>query len=145
MFSGVIEGGISLILGVAGGIFIIGQMNASAKRNAEDIGAIKSLMKDHQDNLRAMIEKNMQDTRILLDTNKEHQREALEREISHIKDLLNVSSAETREDIKRLEAAQKSSNMVKERLALAEASLKSLHKRLDVEPQLVYHDKEEQD
>lgn len=134
MFSGVIEGGIALLLGIIGGVFIIGQMNANAKRNADDIGVIKGMIKDYQENMKAMIEKNMQDTKNLLDTNKEHQREALEREISHIKDLINISSSETREDIKRLEQRQAESNRVKERIALAEASLKSLHKRMDIEP-----------
>ena len=142
MISGVIEGGIALLLGIIGGVFIIGQINANAKRNADDIGTIKGMIKDYQENMKAMIEKNMQDTRVLLDTNKEHQREALEREISHIKDLINISSSETREDIKRLEQRQAESNRIKERIALAEASLKSLHKRMDIEPISLKYDEE---
>ena len=76
----------------------------------------------------------MKDTKELLQMNKEQQRESLAREISHLKDLINLSNNETRADIQRLELAQKSSNLIKERLAIAENSLKSLHHRLDVEP-----------
>ena len=78
--------------------------------------------------------KNMSDMKSLIDASKDHQRDSLNREISHIKDLIAITSNETREDIKRLEARQAESNRVKERLAIAENSLKSLHKRLDVEP-----------
>ena len=42
-----------------------------------------------------------------------------------------------REDIKRLESAQRSSNKIKERLAIAESSLKSLHHRLDIDPPIL--------
>lgn len=131
---GVIEGGATLIVAIIGGIFIFGQMKSNAERNAADIEVIKNMMHDFQKDMKDMITKNMSDMKELLDANKEHQKESLEREISHIKDLLNVSSAETREDIKRLESAQRESNKIKERLALAESSLRSLHKRLDIEP-----------
>lgn len=140
MISGIIEGGVALLVGVFGGIYIIGQIKGSAERNAADIEVIKNMMHDFQRDMKEMIMKNMADTRDLLDANKEHQKESLEREISHIKDLLNVSSAETREDIKRLESAQRESNKIKERLALAESSLRSLHKRLDIEPPISLHD-----
>lgn len=134
MLSGVIEGGIALLLGIIGGVFIIGQMNANAKRNADDIGVIKGMMSAFQQDMKDLITKNMTDMRNLLDANKEHQKESLEREVSHIKDLLNVSSAETREDIKRLEAAQKESNNLKMKIAVIMQSVKSLHHRLDIDP-----------
>ena len=137
---GIVEGGATLIVAIIGGIFIFGQMKSNAERNAADIETIKNMMHEFQKDMKDMITKNMSDMRELLDANKEHQKESLEREITHIKDLLNVSSAETREDIKRLEAAQKESNRVKERIALAEASLRSLHHRLDVEPPVSLHD-----
>lgn len=140
---GVIEGGATLIVAIIGGIFIFGQMKSNAERNAADIEVIKNMMHEFQRDMKDMMIKNLSDMRELLDANKEHQKESLEREISHIKDLLNVSSVETREDIKRLEAAQRESNRVKERIALAEASLRSLHKRLDIEPPISLKDKED--
>ena len=141
--SGLIEGGATLIVALIGGIFIFGQLKSSAERNAADIEAIKDMMHSFQEDMKDMITKNMSDMKTMIDANKENQRDSLEREISHIKDLLNVNSTETREDIKRLEVAQRESNKIKERIALAEASLKSLHKRLDIEPPLVIHEREE--
>ena len=129
---GLIEATATLIVALVGGIFIFGQLKSSAERNALDIEVIKRMMHSFQEDMKALIEKNLEDVKSLIDSNKENQRDALEREVSHIKDLLNVSSTETREDIKRLEMAQRESNRVKERLALAEASLQSLHKRLDL-------------
>lgn len=140
---GVIEGGATLIVAIIGGIFIFGQMKSNAERNAADIEVIKNMMHEFQRDMKDMMTKNLSDMRELLDANKEHQKESLEREISHIKDLLNVSSVETREDIKRLESAQRESNKIKERLALAESSLRSLHKRLDIEPPISLHDSNE--
>lgn len=142
MLSGLIEGGVAILIGIAGGIFIIGQLNANAKRNAADIDIIKTMMHEFQQDMKELISKNMQDMKSLLDANKENQNIALNREVSHIKDLLNVSSTETREDIKRLEAAQRESNKIKERIALAEASLRSLHKRLDLESPMNLHENE---
>jgi hypothetical protein len=140
MISGIIEGGAAVLIAFFGCAFIFGQIKNNAERNASDIEAIKNMMHNFQQDMKALIVKNMADMRDLLDANKEHQKESLEREISHIKDLLNVSSAETREDIKRLEAAQRESNRIKERIALAEASLKSLHKRMDIEPPMSLHE-----
>ena len=134
IISGALEAGVALLLGVIGGVYIIGQINANAKRNTEDIEAIKTMIREYQDSVKSAIIKNMSDMKALIDASKDHQRDSLNREISHIKDILNMSSMETREDIKRLEAAQRESNKIKERLAIAENSLKSLHKRLDVEP-----------
>ena len=137
MISGVIEGAAALVVALVGGIFIFGQLKSSAERNAADIEAIKIMMHDFQEDMKAMILKNLQDVKDMMAANKENQKDALEREVSHIKDLLNVNGTETREDIKRLEAAQRESNKIKERIALAEASLRSLHKRLDIEPPII--------
>lgn len=134
MITGVMEAGVALALGVIGGVYIIGQMNAHEERNKEDIETIKKMIKDSQESMKSMMTTNILDMRALLDTNKEHQKENLEREINHLKDLIHISGTETREDIKRLEARQAEANHIKERLALAESSLKSLHRRLDIDP-----------
>ena len=140
MLSGMIEGGVALFVAIAGGIYIIGQIRENAKRNEQDINDIKAMIKEYQEGITEMISKNLSDMKALLDSNKEHQRDALNREISHIKDLISISSAETREDIKRLQAEQKESNRLKERMVLAEASLKSLHHRLDIDPPIIIKD-----
>ena len=142
IISGALEAGVALFLGIAGGIYIIGALNANAKRNTKDIEAIKVMIRDYQESVKEAVMKNMADMKALIDASKDQQRDSLNREISHIKDILNMSSMETREDIKRLEAAQRESNKIKERLAIAENSLKSLHKRLDVEPPINLHDSE---
>lgn len=143
IISGALEAGVALLLGVIGGVYIIGQINANAKRNTEDIEAIKTMIREYQKNVKDIIMKNMSDMKSLIDASKDQQRDSLNREISHIKDILNMSSVETREDIKRLEAAQRESNKIKERLAIAENSLKSLHKRLDIEPPIDFHKHDE--
>ena len=137
---GIIEGGATLIVAIFGGIFLFGQLKSNAERNAADIEAIKVMMHEFQEDMKDLISRNLKDVKDLMDANKINQRESLEREISHIKDLLNVNSTETREDIKRLESAQRESNKIKERLALAESSLRSLHRRLDIEPPINLHD-----
>lgn len=140
IISGALEAGVALFLGIAGGIYIIGQINANAKRNTKDIETIKTMIREYQENVKEAIMKNMSDMKSLIDASKDQQRDSLNREISHIKDLIAMTSNETREDIKRLEARQAESNRVKERLAIAENSLKSLHKRLDVEHPLFMND-----
>ncbi len=140
VISGVVEGAAALVVALIGGIFIFGQVKSSAERNAADIEIIKTMMHDFQEDMKAMIIKNMNDVKQLIELNKENQRDALNREISHIKDMIAMTSSETREDIKRLEMRQDQANRVKERLALAEASLRSLHKRLDIEPPIALHD-----
>lgn len=125
MFS--LQSGIELLIAAAGGIYMIGQIRATAETNRVGIETLKH-------DLTNLLEKNNESVHELLDSFKSHQRESLEREIKHLKDLLEVSSRETREDIKRLEARQSESNRIKERLALAESSIRSLHKRMDLEP-----------
>ena len=118
-----IEAGLEILGVIAGGIFLVGRIESTTKANREAIESLASLIKQ-----------NMQDTKDLLAINKEQQREALRTEISHIKDLMKISNDETRGDLKRLEEAQLASNRIRERLAVAESSIKSLHKRLDIEP-----------
>lgn len=143
MLSGVFEGAVGLFIALVGGIYVIGQIKSNAERNAADIEAIKVMMHEFQEDMKALIERNLNDVKGMIDSNKETQRESLEREVSHIKDILNISSTETREDIKRLEVAQRESNKIKERIALAEASLRSLHKRLDLDPPINLKDSED--
>ena len=131
---GVLEGGATLIVAIIGGIFIFGQMKSNAERNAADIEVIKNMMHEFQRDMKDMITKNMSDMKELLDTNKENQRDALNREISHIKDMIAMTSNETREDIKRLEMRQDQANHLREKYAILAQSVKSLHKRLDIEP-----------
>ena len=140
---GVIEGGATLIVAILGGIFIFGQMKSNAERNAADIEVIKNMMHDFQKDMKDMITKNMSDMKELLDTNKENQRDALNREISHIKDMIAMTSNETREDIKRLEMRQDQANHLREKYAILAQSVKSLHKRLDIEPPISLHDDNE--
>lgn len=125
--------GLEILCMVAGGAYLVSRIETTTKANK---GATEQLAE--------IIKQNMKDMKDLLQLNKEQQRDVLNREISHIKDLIAMSNTEMREDIKRLEAAQKSSNMIKERLAIAENSLKSLHHRLDLEhPVLMDINKEE--
>ena len=131
---GIIEGGATLIVAIIGGIFIFGQMKSNAERNAADIEGIMTMMHEYQKDMKEMITKNMSDMRELLDANKEHQKESLEREIAHIKDMIAMTSNETREDIKRLEMRQDQANHLREKYAVLAQSVKSLHKRLDIEP-----------
>ena len=131
---GIIEGGATLIVAIIGGIFFFGQMKSNAERNAADIEVIKNMMYEFQKDMKDMITKNMKDVKDLIDTNKIIQNENLNREIAHLKDLINISNAETRADIQRLELEQKESNNVKMKVAILSQSVKSLHHRLDVEP-----------
>ena len=133
---GLAEGVVALIIAIAGGIFIAGQVKANAARNQQDIDDIKDMMSSHWNDMKEMISKNMSDMRALIDTNKECQKDTLSREIQHLRDLVNLSNMETREDIKRLELKLQEASHSRERLALVEQSLRSLHKRLDLEPPL---------
>lgn len=115
--------GLEILGAIAGGIYLVAKIDSTNKSNKEAI-----------DSLAELIKQNMQDTKDLLAMNKEQQRESLRTEIAHIKDLMRISNDETRGDLKRLEEAQRASNQIKERLAIAENSLKSLHHRLDIDP-----------
>lgn len=134
MIGGLIEGGAALVVALVGGIFIFGQLKSSAERNASDIDAIKTMMHEYQEDMKKLIEKNLEDVKALIDANKENQRDALNREIVHIKDMIAMTANETREDIKRLEQEQKESNNLKTKIAILSQSVKSLHHRLDLDP-----------
>ena len=140
MIGGIIEGAAALVVALIGGIFIFGQLKSSAERNAADIDAIKTMMHDYQEDIKQMISKNLSDMKDLIDENKLHQADALGREVSHLKDLISISNAETRADIQRLELEQKESNNLKTKIAILSQSVKSLHHRLDVDPPALLED-----
>ena len=151
MIPGALEGLVALIVAVIGGVFIFGQVKSSAERNAEDIEAMKVMIHDYQENMKVMIHeyqedmkdlisKNLADVKDLIDANKENQKDALNREILHIKDMITMTSSETREDIKRLEARQDQANHLREKYAILAQSVKSLHHRLDIEPPALLED-----
>lgn len=60
--------------------------------------------------------------------------ENLQSEIKRMKEKNEDDLKNIKENIGRLERKQEESNRIKERLSIAEVSLKSLHKRLDIEP-----------
>ena len=93
MLSGVFEGAVGLFIALVGGIYVIGQIKSNAERNAADIEAIKVMMHEFQEDMKALIERNLNDVKGMIDSNKETQRESLEREVSHIKDILNICFA----------------------------------------------------
>lgn len=129
--------GIEIIGAIAGGIFIVGKIDATTKANQDALHAATNTNQQAISQLAHLFSKNMEDMKGLIQLHKEQQSDALNREISHIKDLISISNTEMREDIKRLESAQRSSNKIKERLAIAESSLKSLHHRLDIDPPIL--------
>ena len=137
---GIFEGLAAIAIAVAGGLIIIGQLKSNAERNAADIDAIKTMMHDFQEDMKGLISKNLKDVKDLIDTNKAMQNENLNREIAHLKDLINMSNAETRADIQRLEARQEQANHLREKYAILAQSVKSLHHRLDVEPPILLDD-----
>jgi hypothetical protein len=143
MIGGIFEGAVALFLGTIGGIYVIGQLKSNAERNATDIEAIKTMMHEYQEDMKDLISKNLKDVKDLIDTNKIIQNENLNREIAHLKDLINISNAETRADIQRLELEQKESNNVKMKVAILTQSVKSLHHRLDVEPPALLDDEDD--
>ena len=142
MVSGVVEGGLAVLIALIGAAVIFGQVRENAKRNEDDINSIKVMMKEFQDSMMDLLSNNMSDMKALLDTQKEHQKEALEREITHLKDLIAISSNETRADIQRLQQEQKESNNLKTKLAILTQSVKSLHHRLDLDPPATIDDED---
>ncbi len=143
MLVSVLESGVALIIATAGAIYVMGQIHALTKHNKEEIEAIKSMLSRYQEDMRDMIEKNMEDTKTLLDTNKKHQEDALSREITYVKELIALSSKDVKEDIKRLEKEQRKNEDLKMKVAILSQSVKSLHRRLDVEPPFVLDETEE--
>lgn len=126
------------ILGMIGGaVYLVSKVEANTKANKEALEVATRINQDAIAQLANQIGKNMEGMKELLQINKEQQRDVLNREISHIKDLISISNTEMREDIKRLEQEQKKSNEARDRLALIAASVRSLHKRLDLDPSLI--------
>ena len=151
MISGILEGGAAILIALLGCAMIFGQVKSNADRNAADIEAMKTMIHEYQEDMRNMIHKyqedmkdmimkNLSDVKTLIDANKENQRDALNREILHIKDMITMTSSETREDIKRLEARQDQANHLREKYAILAQSVKSLHHRLDIEPPALLED-----
>ena len=56
-----------------------------------------------------------------------------QREIGHIKETLDFNIREIREDIRRLESFQSENAKLREEMSLLKQSVRSLHKRLDIE------------
>lgn len=140
MFSGALEALVAVVLAICGAIFIFGQIKENAKRNEEDIDSIRKMIHGYQESMLALLKENMEEMKQLLDREKNNSREAWQNEIAHLRELVNINASETRADIQRLENSQKESNRIRERIAIAENSLKSLHKRLDIEPPITLRD-----
>ena len=86
-----------------------------------------------QEDMQDLIEKNLQDVKDMLNTQKANQDDALAREIGHIKETLDLNIREIRDDIRRLESSQNENAKLREELSLIKQSVRSLHKRLDIE------------
>lgn len=133
MLSGVIEGGAAIVIALAGAFIIFGQMKENARRNKEDIEAIRVALAEGQEATQEMLIKGMNDVKEILDREKNNSRESLSREISHIRETLAMTVNEIREDIRRLDQNQNETIRMREELALLRQSVKSLHKRMDIE------------
>ena len=133
MTGGIIEGAAGILVAIFGAIFIFGQVRENAKRNETDINAIKEMIKESQEETKELLRQNMQDVKDMLDEQKEVQNSALSREILHVKDTLNLTINEIRDDIRRLEMNQNENAKLREEVILLRSSVKSLHKRLDID------------
>ena len=131
--SGMVEGIIALVIAVITAVFIFGQIKENARKNEQDIGDIKDMISDYQKNMQELLEKSMGDMKELLNTNRINQKEALEREIHHVQSLISLTTQEVHEDIRRIETKLEEVNKVREKVALLSQSVRSLHKRLDIE------------
>lgn len=136
MLSGLIEGGAALLIAISGAIFLVGQMRENAKRNQEDIEAIKKMISDYQEDMKVSIEHYQNDMKDLLDKEKENSRDSLSREIMHIRETLSMNINEIRGDIRRLEQNQNENSKLREEVIILRQAVKSLHRRLDVDPNL---------
>ena len=134
MLSGAIEGGAAILIALAGAFIIFGQMKENARRNKEDIEAIRDALTEGQEAMQEMLIKGMNDVKEILDREKSNSRESLSREVAHMRETLAMTVNEIREDIRRLEQNQTETIRMREELALVKQSLRSLHHRLDIEP-----------
>ena len=97
----------------------------------------------YQEDMKEILEKNIDDMKVLIDKEKNSSRESLKNEIAHLRELVNINASETRADIQRLQMEQKESNNLKMKVAILTSSVKALHHRLDVEPPPLLKDDEE--
>jgi predicted nucleic acid-binding Zn-ribbon protein len=134
MVASVLEGCVAILVAIATAVFIFGQLKSSAERSAKDIDDIKVMMHEYQEDMKDMLSRSMTDMKALIDANKVAQNDSLSREVQHLRDLINMNNTEIRADIRRIEERQESVNHLRERFAIVSASLKSLHRRLDIEP-----------
>ena len=133
MVGSLIEGAVAVLIALVGAATIFGQLRENAKVNKEAIAEIKEMVERSQEETRDLIRENMQDMKNALDNQKEDQALALAHEISHVKDTLSITINEIRDDIRRLEMNQNENTKLKEELIILRQSVKSLHKRLDIE------------
>lgn len=132
--TGVFEGIVALLIAIITAVFIFGQIRENARKNESDISDIKKMISDYQKNTQELLKKSMDDMKELLNTNRINQKEALEREISHVQNLITLTTQEVHDDIRRIETRLEEINKIREKTALLSASVKSLHRRLDIEP-----------
>lgn len=145
MLSGVIEGMVALVIAGGGMAVLIGQLKENARTNKAAIEEIKLMVIKGQEDTKEIIKENMQEMKDALNDQKEDQASALAHEISHVKDTLSITINEIRDDIRRLETNQNETIRLREDLSLLKASVRSLHKRLDIEipDSIRNHDREE--
>ena len=145
MLSGVIEGMVALVIAGGGMAVLIGQLKENARTNKAAIEEIKLMVIKGQEDTKDIIKENMQEMKDALNDQKEDQALALAHEISHVRDTLSITINEIRDDIRRLETNQNETIRLREDLSLLKASVRSLHKRLDIEipDSIRNHDREE--
>lgn len=131
--SGMLEGLVALLIAIVTAAVIFGQLRENTKANKDAIAEIKETVEKSQEVMKELIEKNLQDVKDMIDTQKENQDDALKREVGHIKETLDFNIREIRDDIRRLESFQSENAKLREEMSLLKQSVRSLHKRLDIE------------
>lgn len=133
MVGSLVEGAVAVLIALVGAATIFGQLRENAKANKEAIAEIKEMVEKGQEDTKSLIKENMQEMKDALNDQKEDQALALTHEISHVKDTLAITINEIRDDIRRLEMNQNENAKLREDVILLRQSVKSLHKRLDME------------
>ena len=133
MLATIAEAGVALAIAIGSAIYAVGGVNANNKRNEKAIEDMKQSMLKCQSDMKEIMVQNIQDVKEMLEDNKENARNSLITEIQHIKETWTLSINEIREDIRRLEMNQSETIRLREDLSLLKASVRSLHKRLDLE------------
>ena len=131
--SGLLEGLVALLIAIVTAAVVFGQLRENTKSNKDAIEEIKEMVEKSQEAMQELVEKNMQDVKDMIATQKENQDDALKREINHIKETLDFNIREIRDDIRRLESSQNENARLREEISLLKQSVRSLHKRLDLE------------